>query len=61
MAKKSQHQLDQKIRCLQGLRDSLSGGIGCGCLSMKSCLIYNTDDELAQQGSGAVLLNRRLT
>lgn len=48
--------LDQRIAYLQKLRDSLTGCIGCGCLSMKKCPIYNADDKLAKKGPGAVLL-----
>ena len=48
--------LDQRIAYLQKLRDSLSGCIGCGCLSMKNCPIYNADDKLAKNGPGPVLL-----
>ena len=51
--------LDQRIAYLQKLRDSLSGCIGCGCLSMKNCPIYNIDDKLAKKGPGAVLLESR--
>lgn len=50
--------LDDKINYLTRLRDSLDGCIGCGCLSMKVCPIYNTDDELAEEGPGPVLLDR---
>ena len=50
--------LDNKIKYLSNLRDSLDGCIGCGCLSLKVCPIYNTDDELAKEGPGPVLLNR---
>jgi len=49
--------LDAKITYLEKLRDSLSGCIGCGCLSMKNCPIYNDDDKLAAKGPGPVLLN----
>lgn len=48
--------LDQRIAYLQKLRDSLSDCIGCGCLSMKNCPIYNADDKLAKNGPGPVLL-----
>ena len=51
--------LDQRIAYLQKLRDSLSGCIGCGCLSMKNCPIYNADDKLAKKGPGPVLLESR--
>ena len=49
--------LDAKITYLVKLRDSLSGCIGCGCLSMKNCPIYNADDKLAAEGPGPVLLD----
>jgi MerR family redox-sensitive transcriptional activator SoxR len=52
--------LDSRIRYLQKLRDSLEGCIGCGCLSMKNCPIYNPEDVLAGEGSGPVLLDRQL-
>ena len=50
--------LDARIDYLQRLRDSLTGCIGCGCLSMKNCPIYNEDDKLAAEGSGPVILDR---
>lgn len=53
-----QQQLNQRIAYLEKLRDSLTGCIGCGCLSMDKCPIYNPDDSLAQQGDGPVLLDR---
>ena len=49
--------LNEKIQYLENLRDSLSGCIGCGCLSMSNCPIYNLDDKLAEEGDGAVLLS----
>jgi MerR family redox-sensitive transcriptional activator SoxR len=51
-------ELDGRIAYLQRLRDSLTGCIGCGCLSMKNCPIYNQDDHLAAEGSGPVILDR---
>jgi MerR family redox-sensitive transcriptional activator SoxR len=50
--------LDARITRLEKLRDSLSGCIGCGCLSMKKCPIYNANDKLAKDGPGPVLLDR---
>ncbi|MBD8605608.1 redox-sensitive transcriptional activator SoxR [Aeromicrobium sp. CFBP 8757] len=44
--------LDARIEQLQRLRDDLDGCIGCGCLSLKSCALYNTDDVLAARGPG---------
>ncbi|MGS2719115.1 redox-sensitive transcriptional activator SoxR [Paraglaciecola aestuariivivens] len=51
-----QSQLDQQIAALIKLRDSLDACIGCGCLSLQSCPIYNPDDTLAEQGPGPVIL-----
>ncbi|WP_237360770.1 redox-sensitive transcriptional activator SoxR [Vibrio marisflavi] len=50
--------LDQRIAYMERLRDRLTGCIGCGCLSMKSCPMYNEDDQLANEGPGPVLLER---
>jgi MerR family transcriptional regulator, redox-sensitive transcriptional activator SoxR len=46
-------QLDARITALQALRDRLDGCIGCGCLSLKACALYNPEDACAAQGSGA--------
>ena len=51
--------LNARIAYMERLRDSLTGCIGCGCLSMKSCPIYNEDDKLAAVGSGPVILDRK--
>jgi MerR family redox-sensitive transcriptional activator SoxR len=45
-------QLDRRIAELQNLRARLNGCIGCGCLSMKNCALYNADDEAADLGAG---------
>ena len=45
-------QLDAKITQLERTRDRLDGCIGCGCLSLTHCQLYNKDDHLASQGSG---------
>lgn len=44
--------LDARIDQLQRLRDNLDGCIGCGCLSLKSCSLYNSGDVLASAGPG---------
>ncbi|MEU7783289.1 MULTISPECIES: redox-sensitive transcriptional activator SoxR [unclassified Amycolatopsis] len=48
-----QHELDARIDALQRLRDRLTGCVGCGCLSLRSCALYNNDDELSRHGPGA--------
>lgn len=44
--------IDARIEQLVRLRDDLDGCIGCGCLSLRSCTLYNVDDELAADGTG---------
>lgn len=53
-----QSTLDQKIRALTALRDNMTGCIGCGCLSLKVCPLYNPNDELGVKQSGAVILDQ---
>jgi MerR family redox-sensitive transcriptional activator SoxR len=53
-----QKELDERIQALIKLRDMMDGCIGCGCLSLESCPIYNPDDTLAQFGPGPVILDR---
>jgi MerR family redox-sensitive transcriptional activator SoxR len=48
--------LDRRIALLQRLRNRLAGCIGCGCLSIDRCAIFNADDHLATEGTGPVLL-----
>lgn len=47
-----QGQLDARIAELQRARDTLDGCIGCGCLSLKACALYNPGDTLAERGPG---------
>lgn len=44
--------IDEEIRLLELLRDELSSCIGCGCLSLQSCRLYNPADGAAALGSG---------
>ncbi|MPZ29080.1 MAG: redox-sensitive transcriptional activator SoxR [Micromonosporaceae bacterium] len=44
--------LDAQIGLLQRLRDELTGCIGCGCLSLKTCALSNPGDLLAAEGPG---------
>ena len=45
--------LDSRIAGLEALRDKLSGCIGCGCLSLESCSLFNPNDRAARAGPGA--------
>ena len=45
-------QLDDRIEQLHQIRDKLSGCIGCGCLSLKKCVLYNSNDRAAGLGDG---------
>lgn len=45
-------ELDTRINTLVRMRDNLDGCIGCGCLSLKKCALYNPDDRAARQGAG---------
>ena len=44
--------LNTKIEAMQTLRDNLDGCIGCGCLSMEKCALYNPQDRAARHGKG---------
>jgi MerR family redox-sensitive transcriptional activator SoxR len=45
--------LDEKIAAMTRLRDTLSNCIGCGCLSLKACALYNPGDAAKAKGAGA--------
>jgi len=49
-------ELDERIARLMRLRDSLTGCIGCGCLSLKVCPLRNPADVLGGEGPGPRLL-----
>jgi MerR family redox-sensitive transcriptional activator SoxR len=51
--------LDLRIARLVRLRDSLSGCIGCGCLSVDACPLRNPDDRMAEEGPGPRWLEGR--
>lgn len=52
MSKGFRADLDQRIAVLTRLRDRLDGCIGCGCLSLKNCKIYNPQDQAGRYGTG---------
>ena len=53
MSKAWQARLDEQIELLVRLRDDLSSCIGCGCLSLQACRIYNPDDVASTLGPGS--------
>ena len=44
--------LDERIAQLTQMRERLSGCIGCGCLSLSKCKLYNPEDKMAERGPG---------
>ncbi|MBA3067404.1 MAG: redox-sensitive transcriptional activator SoxR [Hyphomonas sp.] len=44
--------LDEQIAALTQVRNRLDGCIGCGCLSLKKCALYNAGDRAASTGAG---------
>lgn len=44
--------IDRRIAALEELRDKLDGCIGCGCLSLTSCALYNPADIKSKDGTG---------
>ena len=53
MSRMWRRSLDDKINELAQLRDELSECIGCGCLSLRTCWLFNADDKAAAAGPGA--------
>lgn len=45
-------ELDARIAELRRVRDDLSACIGCGCLSLRRCTLYNPGDRAAGNGPG---------
>ena len=53
MSRRWRGELDARIAVLQKLRDQLSSCIGCGCLSLERCGLYNPGDRARTRGDGA--------
>ena len=45
-------EIDKRMETLTRLRDNLTGCIGCGCLSLAKCALYNPADRIATFGTG---------
>lgn len=44
--------IDERIAALARLKEKLAGCIGCGCLSLQNCSIFNEGDLAAEGGVG---------
>ncbi|WP_189053544.1 redox-sensitive transcriptional activator SoxR [Longimycelium tulufanense] len=53
LSRKWRAELETRIDALQRLRDRLTGCIGCGCLSLRTCGLHNPEDRMADAGPGA--------
>ncbi|MEL7183533.1 MAG: redox-sensitive transcriptional activator SoxR, partial [Pseudomonadota bacterium] len=49
-------ELTDRIDTMTRLRANLDGCIGCGCLSMDACALYNPDDRKGKDGTGAQIV-----
>ncbi|MFF3327122.1 redox-sensitive transcriptional activator SoxR [Streptomyces sp. NPDC002889] len=52
-------ELDKRIEQLGRLRDHLTDCIGCGCLSLETCVLSNPDDVFGERLTGSRLLPER--
>ncbi|MFF5567469.1 redox-sensitive transcriptional activator SoxR [Streptomyces sp. NPDC012623] len=52
-------EMDERIRRLGRLRDHLTDCIGCGCLSLETCVLSNPDDAFGDRMTGSRLLAER--
>ena len=46
------YEVNDRRPLLEQLRDQLTACIGCGCLSLRKCALYNPGDRAALQGTG---------
>lgn len=49
-------ELDERIKQLNRLRDHLTDCIGCGCLSLDTCVLSNPDDVFGERLTGSRLM-----
>ena len=52
ISRSMRNQLDAKIQLLTRTKQKLDQCIGCGCLSLSRCQLYNRDDRAAGGGTG---------
>ncbi len=49
--------LDRQIADLERLKEKLTGCVGCGCLSLRTCVLSNPNDEQGDVAPGAPWLS----
>ncbi|KRA82889.1 redox-sensitive transcriptional activator SoxR [Altererythrobacter sp. Root672] len=52
ISRRMRFEIDQRINLLTRTRNQLDQCIGCGCLSLQKCQLYNKDDRLGAMGAG---------
>ena len=56
ISKAVRQRIDAQIAALEKVRENLDSCIGCGCLSLRKCALYNKDDEWGRTGEGPRVL-----
>jgi len=51
ISQRMRQQIDEKIKLLSLARAKLDECIGCGCLSLTKCQLYNRDDKMGAAGA----------
>jgi MerR family redox-sensitive transcriptional activator SoxR len=52
VSRRMRFEIDQRINLLSRARNQLDQCIGCGCLSLTKCQLYNKDDRMGAKGTG---------
>ena len=52
ISRRMRFEIDERINLLTRTRNQLDQCIGCGCLSLQKCQLYNKDDRLGAAGPG---------
>lgn len=52
LSRRMRSDIDERIKLLTRTRNQLDQCIGCGCLSLQKCQLYNKDDRLGAKGPG---------
>lgn len=60
IAKGFRRDIAARIAALEELGEKLDGCIGCGCLSLSACRLYNPQDAKGREGPGPRNLKKRI-